>query len=170
MTETTLPAFADDEACATAIGRMGEIDRDLALIEATKSEAMQKAAATAETAADPLIAERADLFAKVKAYCEAHRTRLTDGGRSKTATFTAGTAAWKLGRLRVVVDTVLKDKVIALLKKRGLAELVRTKEDIDVTAVGKARDKVKGIKGLSFVEPTEDFSVSPISAELAPRL
>jgi phage host-nuclease inhibitor protein Gam len=169
MTETTDTPFADDEACAAAISRMGEIDRDLALIETTKAEAVQKAAETAETAAEPLIAERSGLFAKVKAYCETNRRRLTNDGRTKTAKFTSGEAAWKLGRLRVNVDSTLKDKIIGLLKKRGLTDLVRTKEDIDIGAVGKARDKVKGIKGFTFVEPTEDFSVSPISAELAPR-
>ncbi|HWJ71925.1 MAG TPA: host-nuclease inhibitor Gam family protein [Kaistia sp.] len=167
--EANLPALADDETCAAAIGRMGELDRELALIATTKAEAVEKASTAAEKAAEPLIAERAGLFDQVKAYCAANRQRLTDEGRSKTATFPTGSASWRLGRLRVSIDTTLKDKIIALLKKRGLGDLVRTKEDIDTTAVGKAKDKVKGIKGITFIPPEEDFSVSSVTADLVER-
>lgn len=166
---TDLP-FADDEACAAAIARIGAIDRDLAVIEATKSETIAKAASIAEKAAEPLFNERAEHFAAVKAYCEANRTRLTDGNRSKTATFTTGSAAWKLGRPRVNIDPALREKIIATLKKRGLGELVRTKEDLDITAIGKAKDKVKTVKGITFVPAEESFDVAPVAAELAPRL
>ncbi len=169
MTETTNAAIADDDACATAIGRMGELDRELALIATTKAEAVEKASTAAEKAAEPLITERASLFEQVRAYCAANRLRLTNDGRSKTATFPTGSTAWRLGRQRVSIDTVLKDKIIALLKKRGLSDLIRTKEDIDTTALGKAKDKVKGIKGITFVPPEEDFSVTPVTADLVER-
>ncbi|MBZ9936939.1 host-nuclease inhibitor Gam family protein [Mesorhizobium sp. BR1-1-16] len=167
--EVKSPALADDESCAAAIGRMGELDRELALIATTKAEAVEKASTAAEKAAEPLITERSGLFVQVQAYCVANRQRLTDGGRSKTATFPTGSAAWRLGRLRVLVDSVLKDTIIATLKKRGLTDLVRVKEDLDLAAVGKARDKVKRIKGISFEDPIEDFSVSPVTADLVER-
>ncbi|MCX5495795.1 host-nuclease inhibitor Gam family protein [Kaistia dalseonensis] len=169
MDDQTAPKLGDDEACATAIARMGQLDRELAVIEAAKAEAVERASVLAEKSAEPHIAERAKLFEAVKIYCVENRDRLTDGGRRKTAPFTTGEAAWRLGRQRINIDSTLKEKIIALLKKRGLSDLVKTKEDIDVTALGKAKDKVKGIKGITFVPPAEDFSVSPITAELVER-
>lgn len=174
MDDTTLPPLADDAACAEAIARMGQLDRDLAVIETAKSEAVEKAATLAEKSASPLLEERAALFERVKAYCEANRARLTDGGRRKTAPFQTGEAAWRLGRQRIEVDTPLKDKIIALFKRRGLLDLIRkSKEDVDVPAVAKAlaKDKtvLKGVKGITVHPPVESFFVEPITAELVDR-
>ncbi len=48
--------IADDAACAAAIGRLGELDRQLAVIGAAKSEAVANATSKAE--ADALASAR----------------------------------------------------------------------------------------------------------------
>lgn len=167
-----LTPIETDEAAADAIEAIGKLDRDLARIEATKSQAVATAARNAEDRATPLLDQRRALADKVEAYCNANRERLTNGHRSKTAEFTTGSCAWRKGRGRVVVEPTLQEKILDRLKQ--LSGFVRVKEEIDVAAVGKslAEDKqspLKRIKGLRYEEGRETFTVKPTAAELVER-
>jgi phage host-nuclease inhibitor protein Gam len=159
--------LANDGECELAIGRLGEIDRELAKIEAAKSAAVARETSTAEQKATPLQAERLLLTSRVEAYCVENRPRLTDNGSTKTATFKSGTAAWKKAKDRVVVDETRIGKILEALKEKGLKRMIRVTEAINKTAIANEPDKVKGIRGLSIEEGAEVFSVTPVAAPLA---
>ena len=159
--------LADDAACEAAIGRLGEIERELAKIEAAKSAAVARETSNAEAKATPLQSEQLVLTSRVEAFCVANRKRLTDDGRKKTVTFKSGEACWKKLRGRVVLDDTLLEKIVAALKKKGLKRMIKVTETVIKTAVINEPDKVKGIRGLAIEEGAEAFSVTPIAAPLA---
>lgn len=163
--------FADDAACADAIARLGAIGRQLDKVETDKSKAVAEASKRFEDQATPLVDERAALERQVEAYCVANRARLTQDGKSKTAAFTTGSAAWRSGRQQVQVDRELEAKILATLKKRGHLDLIRVREDLLLTEIGKpaSKDKIKGIKGITVVPGKESFSIAPLAAELVER-
>jgi len=173
--EAAVPLLADDEACAAAIARIGEVERALQRIEASKAKHVADAASEAEEKATPLQNERAELEAQIRAYAEAHRQRLTDGFRRKSAPFTTGECEWRLGTGRVIVDDrpEMKPKIFERLKKLG--GFIRIREEIDRSAIGKAlradpKAPVGRVPGISFEPPVESFVVKPTGAELVERL
>ncbi|BCP53750.1 hypothetical protein K32_23670 [Kaistia sp. 32K] len=163
--------FADDAACAHAIARLGALIRQLGKIETDKSQAVADASKRFEDQATPLVDERVSLAKQIEAYCVANRARLTKEGKSKTAAFTSGSAAWRSGRQKVQIVPELEAKILATLKKRGHLDLIRVREDLLLTEIGKpaSKDKIKGIKGISIVPGEESFSISPIDADLVER-
>ena len=175
MTDSpALSELADDAATAAAIDRVGAIDRDLQKIEAGKAKRVADASREAEEKAGPLVTERNDLVARIRAYAETHRRRLTDGFKRKTAPFTTGECEWRLGSGRVVVDDdpTLKSKIFEKLRKLG--GFIRTKEEIDRAAIGRAlradpKAPVGKVPGISLEPATESFTVKPVSAELTER-
>lgn len=169
------PLFADDQACADAIGRVAEIDRDLQRIEAGKNEAVATAAKAAETLAEPLIGARIVLVARVEAYATAHRVRLTDGGKRKTAPFTTGEGVWRKGRDTVSIDATEADAIVKKLKGmgKGFLRFIKVTESLKKTALNDATDdekaRLRKIKGLAFIAGAESFAVEPIALPIAER-
>lgn len=166
------PALASDEEAAAAIERIGFLQRELAKIDTAKAKKVAEASKEAEDRATPIHDEMRPLQEGVEAWCNAERVRLTDGNRSKTATFTTGTCSWRKGRGRVVVEATMKEKVLDRLKK--LAGFTRPKIEIDLAAVSKAfaedpKTPLRKIPGLSFEAGTESFFISPTGAELVER-
>lgn len=170
-----LRRLKSDTDCADAIGRCGEIDRDLKRIAADKDAAVAAAARAAEDAAEPLIVERQRLEAAIRAWCEKHRDRLTDGGRRKTAPFPTGECAWRKSRDTVDIDEARKDRIIAALKRMGdrFRRFVKVSETVSKTAIAGATDeekaRLKRVAGISFRPGAEGFSVSPVELPLAER-
>lgn len=162
--------FADDDACAAAIGRMGAIDVSLQRIAAAKSQAVATASVNAENQAKPLQEERGALEAKVAAYCAANRDRLTAGRTRQFAPFATGKGLWRKGKDKVVVDETKLDKIIAKLRELKLIRFIRTPDpEIDKTAIAKEPAAIKPVRGISIEPGKETFSVEPIAADLVER-
>ncbi len=173
MDETDARSGIDsDEACAAAITRIGELDRDLLRVEATKSAAVARASAEAEGRAAPLQAERAALSDQVVAYAAEHRSRLTDGGKRQNAPFATGKVEWRKGKATVQADPALVEKAIARITTLGLTRFLRIKTELDKVAILKepALLKENRIRGITIVPGQESVSVSPTAAELAERV
>ncbi|MHC1726524.1 MAG: host-nuclease inhibitor Gam family protein [Syntrophobacteraceae bacterium] len=100
----------------------------------------------------------------VQAYCEAHRSELTKGGRVKHAVLATGEIKWRMRPPSVIVRGV--QAVIELLKGRGLADkLIRVKEEINKDAILLEPHLIAGIPGLSLSQG-EDFIVTPFESQL----
>lgn len=166
--EKSLP-FASDAECDAGIARLGGIARDLASIETRKSEAIAAMTKRAEDAATPLIDERIGLEAKVKSWCESNRSRLTDGGERQTARFPSGECKWRKGKETVAIDREREDKVIEELEGRRLGRMLKVVKSIVKSAILREPDKVKGIRGITFVEAAESFSIEPVASPLVDR-
>ncbi|SEQ70629.1 Mu-like prophage host-nuclease inhibitor protein Gam [Faunimonas pinastri] len=173
MAETNTPEPArlpDDAACEAAIGRLGELDRELARIEADKSERVAKVSKDAEDRAKPHQEERNRLVWTVEAYCAENRKRLTNEGKKKSFKFGTGEIAWRAGRSRVEFDATKSEGLIARLRKVGLNRFVRVKEEIDKSAIGKDAAAIKGFRGIKVVDGPEQFAIKPVGADLAENL
>lgn len=176
MNETAAPSpLTSDADCSNAIAVIGDIDRALRKIETDKSAAIARATAAAEDKATPLISRRAELEAKVTAYCAKERDRLTRDGETKTVDFASGKVAWRMGRPSVEIDDGLKEKILdALGRIRGFYDRFTTvKTDIAKAKLLAATDaekvKLGKIRGVRFVPGSEGFSIEPAGGELASR-
>lgn len=167
-------AIASDDQCAAAIAAIGVIDRELAGIETRKGAAVAAASKAAEEQATPLIGRRAELVARVTAWCIAERRRLTAEG-GKTVEFATGKVSWKLGRESVQLpgEKPLQDKILAQLKGARLKRFIKISESISkqalLAATAAERKTLARIRGIVFVPAAESFSIEPTGAELADR-
>lgn len=57
------------------------------------------------------------------------------------------------------------DSVIEMLKRLGLTEFVRTKEEVNKEAILNQPDKVRGVAGLNVITGVEDFVITPFEQE-----
>ena len=70
LSATTLESWSDVDACLKAIG---EVDRELGLLEAAQQEQIDAVKAATKTAAEPLQAKKAGLELAIQQYAEANR-------------------------------------------------------------------------------------------------
>lgn len=124
---------ADRDACAAQIRRIGDLQRQLTRMQADMND--QVAAITDRFA--PLLAEAGELIkglsAGVQTWCEANRDDLTSGGKVKFHDFTTGQVTWRAAPPSVRITNA--EAVIKTLRMIGLAEFIRTKEEIDKEAI-----------------------------------
>jgi len=99
----------------------------------------------------------------VHLYCEAHRDELTQGGKTKTANLSSGEIRWRLRPPSVVLKGI--DKIIEAFKVLGLFRFIRTKEEIDKTAILAEPETVKNVRGIRIVQD-EDFVIVPFETSL----
>ena len=132
--------------------RIAEINTDLQM-DITRLQ--EEAAKTRQ----PLEDERVKLHNGVQAYAEANRNALT-GGKTKTVKLpSGGELKWRITPPRLKV-TGIATRIIATLKRRGLSEFVRVKEELDKEALLGQPNVVKKIRGLQ-IEQREEFVIKP---------
>lgn len=112
-----------------ALQRIGELDRDLGMIEAGANEQIDKLKERAKEDAAPLTTEKLRLEAAMKEYCEANRAEFA---KLKTRELTFGSVGFRLSS-RIVIKRVAD--TLQALKDFGLAHCIRTKEECDKEAM-----------------------------------
>jgi phage host-nuclease inhibitor protein Gam len=163
-----LPVPQSDVEAAAAIARIGELMREVERIKAEGDDKLAVIAAEVNARATPVRAVLKAEIEGLKTYCEANRSRLTDGFKRKTATFETGTAAWRARPASVSLRDKV-DEIIARVKTLGLARFLRTKEEIDKEAMLKEPEIARSIVGVTIGSAGEDFVVEPLQmAEAVP--
>jgi len=160
-----LPVPQSRDEAATAIREIGELNRDLARLEAAMNDKMAAIKETFEERADPI---REAVTAKtegLKAWAEANRVALTDGGKTKTADLGTGKISWRLRPAKVRLVKV--EAVIETIKRLGLTHFLRTTEEVNKEALLADRTNAKLVTGVSIGSDGEDFLVEPFEVELA---
>lgn len=150
-------------AAATALlERVTEIDGAIALIEASRNDAIAAANSAADTEANPLLTERADIIAKLEPWWKAAMAELT-GGKRKSIELGGCNIGTRSGRasLSVAGD---EDAIVEKLKKREWAKpLLRIITKLDrkatLTATDGAHKKQLATLGLTRSVPAEIFFV-----------
>jgi phage host-nuclease inhibitor protein Gam len=158
-----LPVPQNKDEASAAIAEIGRLDRRLQRLDADCKDALAKVKEEFEAKAAPIADERTALTEGLKIYCEGHRDELTNGGKTKTVSFPAGSASWRLRPPSVTLRNA--EALIALLKERGLKQLIRVKEEINKEAILAEPATVEGIKGISIGSAGEDFTVEPFAPE-----
>lgn len=155
-------------AAAARIEEIGIVDRDLDAIQSALNAKVAEARAAAEAAAAPLIDQRDKAAAELRAYCDANRVNLTEGGKSKTCKFVSGEAGWRMGQKKVLVDPAQEASIIERFKRSALDRLIRIKESLNLRAIADEPSAIKGVwKGITIQPAEESFWVKPAEMALA---
>jgi phage host-nuclease inhibitor protein Gam len=112
-----------------ALREIGEIDRDLALIEGDANHAIDELKAKAKTDSKPLLDRKAALELAMKEFCEANRGEFA---KVKTKALTFGSVGFRLST-KVLIKRV--GDTLQALKDLNLTGCIRIKEEIDKEAL-----------------------------------
>ncbi len=153
-----------DEA-TTAVGRIGELQREIARTQADLSDEVARIKASAERAVAPLREEVEALTEGVRIWAEAHRMKLTDGGKVKYAGLATGRILWRLRPPRVSVRGV--EAVLEALKTMGLGRFIRVTEELDKDALRREPEVADTVPGISIGSAGEDFVIEPLDVVLS---
>jgi phage host-nuclease inhibitor protein Gam len=160
-----LPVPQDADEVSDAIYRIGEHQREIARLETAMKDQVAALKAAFELQCQPHADEIKALADGVHAYCEAHRTELTENGKRKFAKFASGEVAWRLNPPKVVTKRGIGlETILELLKARGLARLIRSKEELNKEAVLMEPDAIAGFKEIG-IEQSEQFVVKPAESD-----
>lgn len=167
-TAATYPIPQSRQEASDAIAAIGRAQRELMRIETAMNDELAAVKERYEEQATPFRDEIKARTAGVQTWCEANRSALTEGNRTKTAVLPAGTVKWRLTPPAVKVKKALLAGVLAALRTAGLADrFIRTAEELNKEAVLADPDAVKGIPGLDIVQ-AEEFVIEPHADALAP--
>jgi phage host-nuclease inhibitor protein Gam len=163
-TKAGAPAPQSREEAASFIRRIGENARTIARFQAEMNDAIAKLKEDAENAAAPRAEEIKRLTEGLRAWCDANRAALTDGGKRKFADLGTGKVEWRKSPPKVTIRDV--EAVLAAIKKLGLP-FIRTKEEVDKEAMLADCDNARLVPGVKVGSEGEFFAVEPFEAELA---
>lgn len=153
------------EDAVWTIGRIGTLRREIAARKASADEQVKVIGEHIEQALEPLTHELALLEQGIQAFCETHRMSLTGDGRVKYHDFGTGRVNWRQRPPKVTIRGV--DAVIEGLKKLGLSQFLRVKEEVNKDAVLADPDVARNVAGISISSAGEDFVVEPVELETA---
>ena len=155
-----LPVPQTDEDAISAIAEIGRLQRQ---VDALKVELDDKISGLKEEYGHQITPLSQTLKARqegLKAYCEANRDRLTNGGKVKFHQFATGRISWRLRPAKVSLRGV--DGVIAAIQSLGLgARFLRTKHEVRKDALLEERETALTIPGVAIGTEGEDFIVEP---------
>ena len=150
---------------ATDIRRIGDLQRNLARMQAEMNDAIAHVTGSYQAPLEAMTKQITDLQKGVQAFCEANRDDLTNGGKVKTANLITGEVQWRQRPPSVRVTGA--ESVIETLRRLGLSQFVRTKEEVNKEAILNEPEGVKGVAGISIVSGVEDFVITPFEQEVA---
>lgn len=147
-------------AAVAMLERFAAIESAIGAIEAHRSDGIAHANAVADSALEPLVAERAELRAKLRPWWERAGAALTKGAR-KTIELGGCVIGTKAGRTSLAVEGHEDDVVIALRLTRWGQRMVRSRFSLDRRVAlnelaGVHGDKLRAL-GLSVDEGAEEF-------------
>lgn len=146
------------------IAELGRQERMRAKIEVEMNNAITKIKQRYEEEVEPVNLAIKQLSSGINAYCEVHRDELTDGGKIKTVNLPSGTISWR--KCPPSVRLTSPDKVIKLLKEKGLSRFVRIKEEVNKDMILSEQAAVTGIKGIAIVKEKEELAIEPFEVKL----
>lgn len=152
------------EELVEKIEELGRQERLKVKIENQMNEAITKLKRRYEEEAEPCNNKIKAITAGIEAYSVVHRDELTDGGKTKTVNLPSGTLSWRKSPPSVRLSK--KEKVIELLKKKGLSRFIRTKEEISKELILSEPAAVAGVKGITIVKEKEVLSIEPFEVKL----
>lgn len=148
--------------------KMGELQQEIARIEADMNDALAPIKAQFEGKATPINAEIEALFQGVHAWAEANRAAEVKGD-SKTIRMAAGDLSWRLTPWAVTVRKA--DEIVKLLqstRKKSWKEFLRTKFEINKEAMlesDESRKAAQEIPGITITRK-EEFAAKPFASDI----
>ena len=159
-----VPVPQDLPAINAAIAEIGMLQRARADIETAMNADLAAVKEAAEGRAAPMAARIRTLAEGLRIACDARRSELTKGGRSKTAKLQTGEVSWRMRPPRVVVRGA--DAVIERLNLAGLKRFLRTKTELNREAILADPQAASAIDGISVGSAGEEFVIKPTGSDL----
>jgi phage host-nuclease inhibitor protein Gam len=158
-------AFAEVAAAMEAealLSTIGKRQREVAAIEIAMNAQLAAVKEACEEKARPVNELIETAFTALQCWAEAHRSELLVGN-AKTAKLATGEISWRMTPPSVRLSGV--DAVLEALKQLGLGRFVRTKDEVDKSAILGDPDAVKGVKGIA-ISQREEFVAKPFESEI----
>lgn len=159
-----IPVPQTRDQVAVHIREIGEHQRALARIQADMNEELAAIKEGWENKATPHAQRIEALTQGVQVWSDANRDALTQGGKTKTATFATGEVAWRTRPPSCRITGA--EAVLDALRRLGLKRFIREKAEVNKEAILNEPDAVTHVPGIS-ISQGEDFIVTPFEAELA---
>lgn len=126
ISETKLKTFDEVD---NYLAKIGEIDRELALIEHAQNETIDALKAETKEKCQPLQQTKSGMELAIKEFCEANRVEFL---KNKTRALTFGSVGFRLSS-KVIVKRIAD--TLQALKDLGLKNCIRVKEELDKEAM-----------------------------------
>lgn len=153
------------DAAAADISKIGELQRKIVLDTAAMNDAIAVSTAKYQPGINAANEQIEALQSGVQAWCEAHRTELTNDGKVKTANLITGSVSWRFNPPSVKVTGA--ESVIKALLKLRLKRFVRVTVTVNKEAILNEPDAVKDVDGITVVKDVEEFVITPFEQEVA---
>ena len=158
------PAAQSQQEAEADIARLGDIQRELARIQADYGDEAASLKAAAEESAAPLKIEAEALQVRVQGWCEANRNTLTKGGKVKFADLTTGKVQWRNLPPKVTIRGV--EKFLEECRRLGLSQFVRTKQEPNKEVMLAEAALAKTLPGVTIGSEGEEFAIEPFQPEI----
>lgn len=148
------------EEATEMLGQIGTLQKQTKRVSDRADERIRLIRADAVREITPALEQIAELFRGLKAFAEAHRDELTQGGKKKTVTLPTGKLSWRTTPPKLEIKD--EDGLLAYLEAAGLSEYYRTKLEVDKDALKKNAEEASSFPGVS-VTSAEVFGAKPES-------
>jgi phage host-nuclease inhibitor protein Gam len=147
---------------SNAMGKLGAAMAERARLQAELDAAVAKVTTAFQPKIQELAGEIKELVGGLQTWAEANKDDLTSDGK-RTVSLGTGDIGWRTNPPKVKVSGL--EKVIAVLKAKGLEVFVKVKEELDKKAILDAPEAIKGVKGLEIVQD-ETFWAHPANVDM----
>jgi phage host-nuclease inhibitor protein Gam len=147
---------------SNAMGELGAAMAERARLQAELDAAVAKVTTAFQPKIQELAGEIKELVGGLQTWAEANKDELTAQGK-RTVNLGTGDIGWRTNPPKVKVSGL--EKVIAVLKAKGLEVFVKVKEELDKKAILDAPEAIKGVKGLEIVQE-ETFWAKPANVDM----
>lgn len=151
------------EQVAENIAKIGEKQRELLRLETEINDIVAQATNARKDEIELLQLEIESLQMSVQIWCEANREKILKKGL-KTANLITGEVSWRMRPPSVRLYKA--DVVLETLKKLGLNQFIRTKEEPNKDAILADPKAVQDVKGITIVSGVEDFIIAPFEVAI----
>lgn len=162
MKSAAVAACRSREEAETALLAIGALQREIGDIERDINDRIASVRLMHQDRAEALNASIEGQFNALHAWAEVHRAELCPG-RLKTVTMMQGTLSWRVTPPSVRVTK--PEVVIETLKRLGLLDLIRAKEEINKDAILSEPERVRGVRGIR-VSQHEEFVAKPAETQI----
>lgn len=149
---------------AVAIKTIGDLEREQVRLATLQADEKARIDELFTPQINRVKEEVKPLQKAIQAYCESRRDELTKNGKQKTAYFTTGEVQWRAKPPKVGISSLAK--VIENIKRLGLLQFLRVKEEVNKEALLADPNNAKAIAGVSIRENEEEFIIKPNDEEV----
>lgn len=160
---TVIPVPKNLDEAVDFVGQIGKAQRTIKKIQTKLDDRIEELKIRATTKVQEYEETIIQLFEGLFIFAETHRHQLTEDGKRKTVPLPTGELSWRFTPPSVSLHKVAT--VMAEIRKLGLSQFIRTKEEPNKEAMLKEPDLAKKVKGVT-ISQHEEFVVKPTELKL----